>query len=259
MATRHAVNKSTGPQIKKGLKFRYHYADANPEWVVVESRGAGTWLCEIIDCPDYSGSQQAFLTEQIQRAVESYNLMNQVMKDCDAFYNSLTLGQIVHYRDSGESFVRCEVVEGDMGNGDGFGKQLLPVAMVGKWNKTHLPMRMIDGSIHYPHQVQSIREKRLFHPHSSNLWEARKHNDVVWPTNPTRLKPLSFELPEMTPAQAEEARLCRLVKSCIDTLQQTTDCFEQPAVKLPMRERLELVLCKIADELDCGPVTPVVE
>ena len=56
-------------------KFRYVYADDQPLWIVVEKRGRGTWLCEIVNereeingewyDSDFAGHQQAFLTEDI--------------------------------------------------------------------------------------------------------------------------------------------------------------------------------------------------
>lgn len=167
-------------------KFRSSYADANPEWLVIEKRGRGTWIAEVIDCPDYKGAKRAFTTEQIEAAISWSNTINKVQDNSDKFFAQLTPGSFIHYRNSG-NWVRCQVTASH---------ELLPVALVGNWPKYDLPKRMPNGDIYYGYHADSIRDKKTFRPHASHLYEYQPMSyDTV---NPATLSPVNFEVPEMT-------------------------------------------------------------
>jgi hypothetical protein len=174
-------------------KFRSSYADANPEWLVIEKRGRGTWLAEIVDCPDYSGTQAAFTTEQIEGSRRMSSMFSKLVSDSDKFLDNLATGSFVHYRNSG-NYVRCQVTAD---------KQLLPVAIVGEWAPYDLPRRMADGEIYYGYHVDSIRNKKTFRPNASHLYEYQKMPyDKV---NPATLEAIDWTVPEMTVTEMVEA------------------------------------------------------
>ena len=173
--------------------FHSSYADANPKWIVREKRGRGTWIAEIIDCPDYSGTKAAFTTEQIEGSARWSATINKIQNDSEKFLDSLTPGSFVHYRNSG-NYVRCQVTPDH---------QLLPVALVGDWREYDLPRRMPNGDIYYGYHADSIRNKKTFRPHASHLYEYQKsQHDKV---NPATLRPVSFDVLPMTEAQQTEA------------------------------------------------------
>jgi len=186
--------------------FHSGYADANPKWVVREKRGRGTWIAEVIDCPDYSGTKRAFTTQEIEGSNRWAATINKIQDDSEKFLDSLTPGSFVHYRNSG-NYVRCQVT---------LDKQLLPVALVGDWRQYDLPRRMQDGEIYHGYHVDSIRNKKTFRPHASHLYEYQKsEHDKV---NPATLSPINWAVPDMTESEKVEAdkhrTLERIVKIC---------------------------------------------
>ncbi len=191
--------------------FHSSYADANPKWIVREKRGRGTWIAEIIDCPDYSGHTQAFTTEQIEGSIGIAKFWDKLADAGAKFYAGLIVGSIVHYNNGFNSFVRCKVMED---------KQLLPIALVGDWQSHDLPQRMGDGSIYDGYQVDKIKKGKVFQPNASNIYEytilQKKDSQPIGfnPDNdPRTMNPLSFAVPDMTPEQTVAAAKVRLVNN----------------------------------------------
>jgi len=189
--------------------FHSSFADANPKWIVREKRGRGTWIAEVIECPDYSGRRQAFTTQQIEGSIGMANLFKKMENECDAFYARLVPGSIVHYNNGFNQYVRCKVTSD---------RQLLPIALVGDWRSHDLPRRMGDGTIYNGYHVDKIKTGSVFHPNASNIYE---YNLTQKPSSqpcgfqnhidPRGLTPLSFDVPEMTPEEAAKAAIVRTV------------------------------------------------
>ena len=191
--------------------FHSHYADANPKWVVREKRGRGTWIAEVIDCPDYSGVKRAFTTQEIEGSNRVAKFWNKLANEGEQFYANLVVGSIVHYNNGHNSFVRCKVMPD---------KQLLPIALVGSWASHELPHRMNDGSIYNGYQVDKIKEGKVFQPNASNIYEytilQKKDSQPIGfnaTIDPRNMTPLSFDVPAMTPEQEAKAALVRKVNN----------------------------------------------
>ncbi len=191
--------------------FHSSFADANPEWIVREKRGRGTWIAEVINCPDYSGHRSAFTTEQIERSIGMTNFWGKLADAGAKFYAGLTVGSIVHYNSGFNSFVRCKVMED---------KQLLPIALVGNWQSCDLPQRMNDGSIYDGYHVDKIKKGTVFQPNASNIYEytilQKKGSQPIGfnPDNdPRNMIPLTFDVPDMTPEQSKAAAKVSLVNN----------------------------------------------
>jgi len=120
-----------------------------------------------------------------------------LFKHSDNFYASLKPGQLVHYDNGFNNFVRCEVVATAEGN------KLKPLALVGKWTTHDLPRWQDNGEAHFPHHPKRIREGELFAPNESNIYEANPKGKE----DPRGLAPLSLELPERTPEQIAAHRI----------------------------------------------------
>jgi hypothetical protein len=135
------------------------------------------------------------------------------MRDTNAdFYASLKVGQTVHYHNAFGSYVRCEVVRGESVHSPGVQQNVLkPVALVGDWRPYDLPRRMPDGSVNYGYQVEQIREGKTMTPHESTIWEsprcARREGDK----DPTKMEPISLEVPGMSADEERKAALWRKV------------------------------------------------
>jgi len=201
--------------VKVGVQFRAVYADGNCLWKVIKALGRGSWLCEIQNEPfefdgrmldsDYAGTQKAFLTREIQGSMNWESFMDETGNEMDQWYASLTPGQIVHYDNGFNEFVRCEVTDD---------RQLMPIALVGEWKEWDLPRRMIDGSINWGYYAQKVQEREPFQPNASNVYEFRlTHNSGGWDNeckiDPRQLAPITFAVPEHTPEEAAKAKLIR--------------------------------------------------
>lgn len=195
-------------KITIGTKFRSTYADANPEWKVVSQRGGDTWNCVVIDCPDYAGTKKVFGGEEIRASIKMSQFWDKSANDSENFYQNLMPGAIVHYSNGFNSFVRCEVTKD---------KQLIPVALVGEWREYDLPRRCANGEIYYPYHVQKIREKSVFQPHASNVYEYSASLQKQY-TNPVNLKPIDLTIPEETLEQKQKANLWKKIEKIQDII-----------------------------------------
>jgi len=133
------------------------------------------------------------------------------MGDSNAdFYASLKVGQTVHYHNSFNCWVRCEVVRGESVRSKGVEQNVLkPVALVGDWKAWDLPKRMPDGSVHLGYHAESVVNGKVLTPDESMIWESGKMGPRY--SDPSGLKPISLEVPAMTKDAEENAALWRKV------------------------------------------------
>ena len=209
--------------VQIGMRFRSVYADANALWEVKQKRGRGTWLCEIVNEPvtidgkvyngDYANVKKAFLEEDIAAAVWSEQRHQKSMDQTADFYGSLQEGAIVHYHNGFNQYVRCRVVTEDGEH------MLLPIALVGEWQKWDLPKRNPDGEIYLGYHAKSIVEKRTMQPHGSNVFESPQFARLN-AIDPTHLPALSLEVPELDEKQAKRAGLVKAIRELHDILEQ---------------------------------------
>ena len=189
--------------VKKGMRFRSVYADSNPTWEVAYRAGPSVWACRVIDEGDNWGQIKPFDADDILAAIGHRRITNELIHHTDAYYESLKVGQVLHYENFGDCWVRCEVVKVDNG------QALQPIALVGFWPQHELANRSLDGSIYKGHYVQKIEKQEPFTPHESNIYETKFPNgDPRWAlqgSGPQDLQPLSWELPELTPAEQVRA------------------------------------------------------
>jgi hypothetical protein len=197
-------------RVKVGMKFRSFYADANPLWEVQCSRGRGVWECKILNEPiiingrlidgDYTGICKVFDSKDILHCVKLSESIKNSQTKSDDFYQLLSIGSIVHYHDGFGNYVRCEVVSDEY---DGSSPSLKPIALVGNWKSHNLPYRLANGNITNNYWYDIINEGKLFHPHSSNIFECMDFfsRDNI---DPKTLEPIDLTIPPMT---KEESRI----------------------------------------------------
>lgn len=167
-----------------GTRFNYTHADSNPLWEVKSSRGRGTWNCEVVESEDWLGTKKVFGNEEIARSIGMKNLWAKLGDESDSYYQSLSVGQIVHYQNGFDNYVRCEVTAD---------KQLLPIALVGAWSSHDLPQRRRNGEISLPYYPKKIKESEPFKTPASNIWECSQRGK-----DPRRMPAISLEVSPMT-------------------------------------------------------------
>jgi len=216
-------------KIKPDLKFRSPYADCNPLWKVISKIGARAYLCEIVNegvkigntiyPSEFAGIRKAFLTGEITSSLSMEEMFDGLMGDHNRFYAGLHNGQIIHYHDGHNKWIRCEAQL----DAKDRRMKLQSIALLGQWHD--LPSRNRDGSINYPYHVKKIMEKELFEPNYSNLYEAfqDKFND-----DPRKMNAVSIYVPEMTPDESVAASLW----VAIDKIRSLSNGHENPAIIL---------------------------
>lgn len=179
--------------------FRSGYADDIPLWKVVRSKGRGVYLCEVVNeaieykgCmidSDWTGTQKAFLSNEIHASLSWSKTLDEFHDTHDKFYENLRVGQIIHYNNGFDNWVRCTVVKKNSEN------TLKPVALVGEW-KHDLPTRRADGTLSYSYYPDKIAKGETFTPNASNLFEfgCKPRNGV----NPNTYNPIDLTLPPLT-------------------------------------------------------------
>ena len=199
------MTRMTRITVKVGTTFNSHFADSNPTWRVVSSRGGNSWNCKVVS-DDWEGRSKVFGTEEIVSAIRYARTLANLSESHDDWWNSRTYGETVHYHGGFGQFVRGIVVERD---GE---KKMLPVALVGNWSKTDLPYRRHDGTVYYSYHVKKIRfpdDDSAMQPHESNMWESpsfsRRNVD-----DPSSLE--SIDLSDPAPLEGDAAEQARYEK-----------------------------------------------
>lgn len=238
-------------KIAKGTRFRSHYADSNPLWEVKKVRGVGVWECEIVPedriiagrlfVGDYVGTKDVFTSEKILDSIEWSEKLQLIHNESDRWYQSLVVGQIVHYHNAFSQYVRCVVVNDEC---NGQSPSLKPLALVGAWQKFDLPKRRRDGTIAQSIQVDQIQNGTVMRPNASNIYECYLFSDAGR-KDPRKLKPLDLSVPDMTP---QEILIARLWTACAEVKQVFSDQSEvNPVVLLERaKDKIEAALrqCK---------------
>ena len=139
-------------------------------------------------------------------SIGMYKLFESLADAGDKYYASLTPGQIVHYDNGGNEYVRCEVV---VNNSMVPAKQLKPIALVGEWREWDLPHRMADGTVNPGYHAKDIADGKTMHPNASNIYEYRLNNPGK--IDPRPLAPISLTVPV-----SYQARKAQLIKGIYD-------------------------------------------
>lgn len=195
-------------------QFRFNYADSNPLWRVVRKLSPESYLCVIVNepvviegktyCSDYAGVEQSFLATQIQAALMWAQSLEGIFQAGENFYATLPEGGIYHCHNGFGEWVRCRVVSTKDGN------ELMPIALVGKWRQADVAQYNPDGSVHYGHHARNVIEHTSFTPHYSTIWESDGF-DRDREEDPTKMEPISLELPPLTPEQQRTADLWKRI------------------------------------------------
>jgi hypothetical protein len=250
--------RDSGHLGETGGTFGFGVADGSAQYMFVEGGGhygKRAFLIHLAygDGYSYRGVEN-FPKSEILRMVKQNKAHENLFKKAKDWWEAREVGEIVHYSNGFGSYVRGEIVEGEV-NGEQ-GKAMKEIALVGKWREYDLPRRQIDGTIRYSHHAEGVREGRVMRPHESNMYEAvisqkdassrelaARHSE-----DPRKMTPISLEAPEMTAEQAELARLFNFRAELIDSLSDRDDNNYTPPTAEIIRSQLRTIHTLLAKE-----------
>jgi hypothetical protein len=199
--------------------FHSIIADSNALWRVVAPRGANTWDC-VVDAanPDYAGSKKVFGGEEIIRAVNQGKMWDELRTSNRDFWQSREIGEILHYEDFNNRWVRAVVVQGVDKDGKE-AKVLLPTALVGKWAKFDLPM-WTDAGIYREgsYHVGKIAAGETFQPNESCIWEYKQGTGQRISGDPRGMEEIDLSAPSPTDEQRAASILLKQIEAIRNTV-----------------------------------------
>lgn len=161
---------------------------------------------------DYDGVTQDFLIDNVKQAIAHARnlavLSSRTHVEADRFWASREVGDVIHYNNYGNAWVRGEVVLLD---GE---KIMLPTALVGSWDRVDLPQRRADGAVYYPYHANKVVTGETWTPAAWAFWES-KSAAMDRRTDPTGLPVLDLALPAPTPEEAIDYANERILNSIV--------------------------------------------
>lgn len=147
--------------------------------------GDGVTPC-LIHLPYGDGYQyvgvERFTKADVLKHLDSGKALAKLFARTDDFWKSRKPGEIVHYDNGGNAFVRGVIVETPKG------MAMQPIALVGAWSAHDLPHWDSIGEIDYGYHGKQIRTGETMTPNDGNMYEA----------NPSRFKVDPRALPELS-------------------------------------------------------------
>lgn len=204
--------------VKVGDMFRFTIGDCHALWKVLRKNSYNSWECTCQNEPvvinnksymsDYAGSIRFFATSELSSYIESFKQLEQQKEEQRNWYNQLQVGQIVHYCNGFDNFVRCKVVSCEETK-DGYTRTLMPIGLVGNWKQYDLPRRLPDGEIYYGVYPDKIRRRECMNPHISNMYEHKsfRRGNV----NPQTLLAITLDVPEMLEEEKSSAKKFKIL------------------------------------------------
>jgi hypothetical protein len=199
---------ATRTTVTIGTKFHSAYADSNPTWQVTRNRGKDVWEAKVVNSPDWDGTVKVFTTQEILGSKRLAGAFAKIASDSDKFYAGLKDGEVVHYHNGFQQYIRCVAVKTAKKT------VLRQIGLVGKWSTTDLPKRLASGEVYWGIHTKAILKGETFEPAGSNIYECVKQSGP----DPRKLAPLDLTVPAPTSEEAEKARLTKAVQSLYEDL-----------------------------------------
>ena len=163
----------TKTKLPRGLvvdkRIRFNVADGYAYYIIKKITARGVWIEweQNADNPDGYIDQVIGRAGWIRKSVAEAACafedgLNASRDDNAEFWANRRLGEILHYKNGRNSWVRCEVCLDDK---DPNKKVLMPFELIGDWSDYDLKF----NSYH----VKTILQCERFQPHFSNLYECR--------------------------------------------------------------------------------------
>jgi hypothetical protein len=200
-----------------GRYIRYPVADGYAYYLIEElvGRRARVKLVEIGDeyrAPVWGNGRWISL-ELAQRFLALRDEEDAAIDKADAWWTALKPGEVVHYHNGFNQWVRGIIV----GHEDGE-KAMLPTAMLGAWLSHDLPVRLDDGSAYLPTYPRRIKEGEKMRPHASNMLEYPEFGRDWQFKDPREMAPVSLAIPPMTPERHRLAKAAKTVQQSLSLI-----------------------------------------
>lgn len=202
------LNKVVGTGLVPGKLLQWGVADGMASYLVVKVGKRSTEVAHLPfgDAYQFAGVYESkgklvVPTSIARQAVGMGDFWGNVKDESEDFYNKiLRVGQVVHYNNGFNAFVRCHVT---------LEKDLLPVELVGEWRQHDLPYRFPNGEIYLGYHAEKIKKGETFKPHASNIFEFKTGERKG--IDPRHLPAISLVVPPMTLEEKEKAAKYRKI------------------------------------------------
>lgn len=203
-----AKNGPDGANPLTGRTIKFQVADGYAVYVVAKVNPLTLWHVGLGDGYSISSAHIRGLTlRDVKALVAREDAWQGIFDEHERYISSLRIGDVVHYNDGFNRYVRCVRVEGEKG------KRLRPIALVGEWRDYDLPRRNVDGTITRSYMAERIANGEAYEPNYSNIYEASESLRLRATHDPRRLDPIDLSVPDMTPEQERVAALARRLDS----------------------------------------------
>lgn len=232
------MTTSTAPKITRGTTFRYLIADANVLFKVTDidaKRGRVTTVAVnepfehngVTFDSEYAGTVRDFLIEEVRALVGRQTALDALFKgakDADTlFWESVNVGDVLHYDSSFGQWVRGTVVLDDHGH-----KAFRPTALVGDtWRAHDLYTVDIDGDVRHGYHARKVIDGNVWQPNTSEFYEAGRRRRTAPEEDPRTLPERSLTPPAPTAEQQAEYAKGARVKALREALNDYTLTVDQ--------------------------------
>ncbi|KQO98493.1 hypothetical protein [Leifsonia sp. Leaf264] len=205
---------TTAPTITAGTEFRSIEGDENVLWKVTDVEPSGMVTVvgadETIEVEgeefysDYAGVVKRFPIEfvqgQVAREKALAGLFTRSADETKSFWDSMNVGDVLHYNDRRDSWIRGVVALTADGK-----KGFKGTALVGERSQGAIYSIGIDGTVHHGYDVRKILNGDIWVPRKGDFFEYASNNrsDV----DPRTLPVLPLHPPAPTAEQAAEYAL----------------------------------------------------
>ena len=207
------TSSELGTGVVVGAMLRFPVADGYAHYVVTKERPLTVQHVPYLDGYQISNAHIRGLKKQdVLLQIQRDKALKRIFDTRSEYLSNLKIGQIIHYHDGFNQFVRCKVVNVD-------GQNLLqPIALVGEWNVSALVYRYRTGEVNYEyHAKHVVNGTGAWRPSDTCIFEAPGFVRANT-TDPRQLDPVSLEVPALSSEAEEEARLWVLVEQAREAL-----------------------------------------
>ncbi len=204
----------------EGVLLRFPVADGYAFYLVVKRHPLTLQHVPFGDAYEISDAHIRGLTlHDVAVQITDQSAQHSANDERRSFVSSLKKGQHIHYHNGFGSYVRYLVTRVTPTS-----VAIKPVALIGNWDTRDIGQRTRTGEVMRGYHAKEVIAGReidamLSMPHERNIYEAktfnRLHNDI----DPRKLEPIPLELHDLTPDEAEKARLWKKVEQVVSLLQ----------------------------------------
>jgi len=191
--------------------FRDIVMDYNPIFRVTRKLPGGTYeaVSEDEEVCGYAGVARRYSASEIKNRIAHEELWSGIASQRDDFWANRTVGEVLHYCNGHNDFVRGVIVliDGQF--------KLKPTALVGNWSAHDLPSRRPNGDIYYPYHADKVvngGDDAAWQCSDGCVYESpTRSSSYANGLDPRTLHPIDLTVPGMTADEQEQSARERLL------------------------------------------------